>query len=86
VFSDGYFRLLSSSSKFNRKDLQQFFNEKITSKIKLEYTQIRDKFKEESEGKDKKDYSRDGELPIVIELTDEKNVTKKLTKVVTKEE
>ena len=70
VFSDGYFRILSSSSKYGRKDLSQFYTEKISSKIKQEYTEIRDKFMEDekSNGKSCETYSRDGELPIEVEV------------------
>jgi len=33
VFSDGYFRLLANSRKYERKDLNKFFKENITSKV-----------------------------------------------------
>lgn len=71
VFSDSYFRILSSSSKFNRKDLSQFYTEKISLKIKQEYTEIRDKFMEEQRAQGFKNceaYSRDGELPIEVDV------------------
>lgn len=34
VFSDGYFRLLSNSSKYERKDLSRYFRENITLKVR----------------------------------------------------
>ena len=33
VFSDGYFRLLANSRKYERKELNKFFKENITSKV-----------------------------------------------------
>jgi hypothetical protein len=60
---------LSSSSKFHRKDLSQFFDEKISKKMKQEYTLIRDVYIEENskDGKAEiKPYSRGGELPIIV--------------------
>lgn len=70
VFSDGYFRILSSSTKYNRKDLSQFYNDKISTRIKQEYTDIRDKFKQqmEDEGKECETYSKNGELPIEVDV------------------
>jgi hypothetical protein len=34
VFSDGYFSLLSNSSKYERKDLSRFFRENIALKVR----------------------------------------------------
>lgn len=43
VFSDGYFRLLSNSSKYERKDLSRYFRENITLKVRRDEDNLKEK-------------------------------------------
>ena len=47
VFSDGYFSLLSNSSKYERKDLSRFFRENIALKVRRDEEAERKKKVEE---------------------------------------
>lgn len=53
VFSDGYFRLLSNSSKYERKDLSRYFRENITLKVRRDEDALKEK-KESALNQDEK--------------------------------